>query len=196
MGSSITDLRDTFERAKMELEIHVNTSDLRTKELQKEVYIRQQMYQQACNGLSSDRIANALTVLEIVGLEQFDSQHKDDEQAIDDAILWFFNEGKFNRSYSLTSHRLGVKNYDGFYHQRCDCEYGFGPRHGTVVFSIGLRSEYRTLPKGVDSLPCALRDDCMYYLESLKQGYLTGDSCQDEGCPHYGTKHSHPTSKG
>lgn len=41
----------------------------------------------------------------------------------------------------LTSY-LGVKAYDQFASQAVTCQYGYGPRHGSVWFSIGLQPEY------------------------------------------------------
>jgi hypothetical protein len=37
---------------------------------------------------------------------------------------------------------IGAKRYEHF-HQRCDCEYGYGPTHGSVVFAVGLTREAR-----------------------------------------------------
>jgi len=31
---------------------------------------------------------------------------------------------------------FGIKNYAGFGDQRCDCEQGYGPTHGSIVFEI------------------------------------------------------------
>jgi len=49
---------------------------------------------------------------------------------------------KANPQQALRKHILGIKNYDGFGDQRCDCEYGFGPRHGHIVFSIERNCKY------------------------------------------------------
>jgi hypothetical protein len=38
---------------------------------------------------------------------------------------------------ALKAEYLGIKNYAHFGDQRCDCSYGYGPTHGTIVFSIG-----------------------------------------------------------
>lgn len=37
---------------------------------------------------------------------------------------------------------VGFKNYAGFGDQRCDCSYGHGPRHGSIVFEIGRGKNY------------------------------------------------------
>ncbi len=55
----------------------------------------------------------------------------------------------------------GVKIYSGFGEQRCDCEYGYGPRHGSIVFSVGLLNP-RT------ELTDEERDAAIYYLLNIK----------------------------
>lgn len=44
---------------------------------------------------------------------------------------------------ALQREYLGYKQYAGFGDQRCDCEYGMGPRHGSIVFDIGRTREAR-----------------------------------------------------
>lgn len=41
----------------------------------------------------------------------------------------------------------GYKNYAGFGDQRCDCEYGMGPRHGSIVFRIGRGNNFNPIKK-------------------------------------------------
>lgn len=60
---------------------------------------------------------------------------------------------------------FGCKDYSGFWGQGCDCEYGYGPSHGHIVFEIGLRLDAR---KAIDLISepdaCAI----VYYLNLLK----------------------------
>jgi hypothetical protein len=44
---------------------------------------------------------------------------------------------------TLQGRYIGVKNYSGFGDQREDHQYGMGPRHGDIVFRIGLTHEAR-----------------------------------------------------
>jgi hypothetical protein len=48
-----------------------------------------------------------------------------------------------NGDAALMKQYLGVKNYAGFGDQGCDTEYGYGPRHGHIVFKIGRTHESR-----------------------------------------------------
>lgn len=56
----------------------------------------------------------------------------------------------------------GAKNYEGFRHQRSDHPYNMGPRHGYIVFSIGLKHDYRGA-----GLTDEEKDSCLYYLNTL-----------------------------
>jgi len=60
------------------------------------------------------------------------------EKVIEDAIsrLQTDPENAFATGF------MGIKNYASFGDQRCDCEYGTGPRHGEIVFSIGRGKDY------------------------------------------------------
>jgi hypothetical protein len=44
----------------------------------------------------------------------------------------------------LKTKYFGNKRYDGFY-QRNDCEYGYGPKHGSIVERVGLRDTKKVL---------------------------------------------------
>lgn len=58
---------------------------------------------------------------------------------------------------------FGVKNYEGFGDQRNDSEYGMGPRHGSIVFSIGLAPDARK----PDYLDAEQIEAAVYYLHNL-----------------------------
>lgn len=57
----------------------------------------------------------------------------------------------------LKSQYIGIKNYGGFGDQRCDCEYGMCPRHGSIVFRIGRKNTEENLTE-------EQRNACIYYL--------------------------------
>lgn len=62
---------------------------------------------------------------------------------------------------AMSAGYFGIKNYSGFGDQRSDCEYGMGPRHGHIVFSIGRTAEGRK--GGVQ-----LGEDEVYLLECVR----------------------------
>lgn len=55
----------------------------------------------------------------------------------------------------------GNKQYSGYY-QRNDCEYGYGPSHGSTVDYIGLKNRTK-------ELTTEEQDACIYYLMNYKK---------------------------
>lgn len=55
----------------------------------------------------------------------------------------------------------GNKRYEGFY-QRTDCDYGMGPRHGSIVDRIELKVRDRELTDDE-------KDACIYYLKNYQK---------------------------
>lgn len=58
---------------------------------------------------------------------------------------------------------FGNKRYEGYY-QGTDCEYGMGPRHGSIVDQIGLKQSARTR-----DLTDEEKDACIYYLRNYEK---------------------------
>ena len=81
------------------------------------------------------------------------------KQSVEDAIAWFDSS---DARPDLRTAYVGVKNYSGFGDQRCDADYGYGPRHGHVVFEIGLRPDARKR-----DLTTEERNACIYYLRNI-----------------------------
>lgn len=67
----------------------------------------------------------------------------------------------------ISARYFGVKNYDGFGDQRTDCEYGMGPRHGSIVFSIGLTRALRDRIRTGPHLELEEIEDALYLLSAL-----------------------------
>lgn len=63
---------------------------------------------------------------------------------------------------------FGTKNYDRFYSQGLICEYGRGPRHGAVNFSIGLKREPRKRLLSGGVLTSDEIEAAVYYLTFLR----------------------------
>lgn len=51
---------------------------------------------------------------------------------------------------ALTEEYFGYKNYSGFGDQRSDHEYGYGPRHGSIVFSVRRVQGFKCNPEDLD----------------------------------------------
>lgn len=58
---------------------------------------------------------------------------------------------------------FGNKRYEGYY-QGTDCEYGMGPKHGSIVDEIGLKQSART-----KDLTDEEKDACIYYLRNYQK---------------------------
>lgn len=69
--------------------------------------------------------------------------------------------GGFKR---LRERQFGLKEYEQFEHQRCDCEYGYGPCHGCIMFEIGLNRDCL----GKQFTPEEI-EDAIYYIEKFME---------------------------
>ncbi len=138
------------------------------EKLDAELQVAQREYEILLSGLDIEKVQLAEDVLKVVIRDGFGSG--DDVSAVNDFIYWLASGEKAKDCiYSPMQAAYGTKNYDGFKHQRCDSKYGFGPRHGIVVFSVGLKSR--------EAEPTASeRAACIYYLELLKAGRLPSAS--------------------
>lgn len=63
----------------------------------------------------------------------------------------------------LKRYFIGNKRYEGFY-QECDWEYGYGPRHGSIVDKIGLTNDARKRDLTEEE-----KDACIYYLTNIEK---------------------------
>lgn len=62
---------------------------------------------------------------------------------------------------ALKGQYIGFKNYAHFGDQRCDGPAGTGPRHGSIVFSIGRNRSGEEVE--------TLDSDCIYFLECWRE---------------------------
>lgn len=108
-------------------------------------------------GLDLDRIARALEIIKVYG--SYARGGGDRSSVIRDAVDWLAT-GKCAAYRGLDGADLGTKNYDRWAGQRSDHEWG-GPRHGSIVFQIGLRD--RKAPLTDDQ-----RSDAIYFLLNIE----------------------------
>ena len=86
-------------------------------------------------GLDIGRIQRANELIHIEGTCTGTERRQATEDAVRDIA-----EGP----RKLREEYVGVKNYAGFGDQREDHRYGYGPRHGSIVFRIELSREARS----------------------------------------------------
>ena len=129
-----------------------------------EISEAERIYLLALAGLNIEIVKKAEEILFVRGLENFPQGA--DMDCVNDALKWFSGAEMGNIYLDLKQYAFGTKNYGRWTHQREDHQYGYGPRHGSTVFAIGLQEPSR-------ELSAEERDACIYYLESLKQGFLS-----------------------
>jgi hypothetical protein len=83
---------------------------------------------------------------------------------------------------ALQARYFGIKNYASFGDQREDHEYGYGPKHGTIVFRIERQSVMRGASASGSRKP--LDGDAVYYLEAYRDfGTIPWEHDRDQsGC--------------
>lgn len=101
--------------------------------------------------LDLERIKRAEQILELRVHDKYF-----DRSVVVDAIKDIIKETpQMNERY------FGSKNYSGWINQRSDHTYFYGPTHGTIVCSVGLKKDYR---KGLSD---EQKENCLYYLNLL-----------------------------
>ncbi|MDX1806567.1 MAG: hypothetical protein R3267_06050 [Paenisporosarcina sp.] len=105
------------------------------------------------NNFDLNKIFIAETILEFSN--GFKRKHKNVIQtAINDVV---------NNFNLMRKEYFGIKDYSGFVGQEVQCHYGYGPKHGYVVFSIGIKKDVRQKEITEEE-----QDACVYYLNHLK----------------------------
>jgi hypothetical protein len=102
-------------------------------------------------GFDIEKVKMAESVLAIYGLK-----NEYDQSPVNQAI-----KDIAQGCETISKMYFGVKNYSGYVHQGCNCEYGYGPTHGSIVFSVGLKNP--KIPLTEEQVEC-----CLYYLNAIK----------------------------
>lgn len=109
------------------------------------------------NGLDSEKIVLAESMVSVMGWENFGKGKT--VQAYDDSIYDVAAGGE-----KILNGFFGCKDYSGWVCQRCDCEYGMGPRHGSIVFKISLTYDYQLTAKEIGEISEDDRNVILWYL--------------------------------
>ncbi len=118
------------------------THKAESSRLHTEIMNRQAILSVAHHGFDPDKIALAKSVIYVT---DYRDGGQDWRSCISEAVE-FLATGKpqYNSHYHDLWHvYFGTKNYDRWTGQRSDHDYGFGPRHGSNCFSVGLTSDVR-----------------------------------------------------
>ena len=108
-------------------------------------------------GADIEKVKVAQSILEVKGLRRIgdgDTVSKIND-AIKDIASGFV---KIRKEY------FGCKDYECFLCQGCNCEYGYSPKHGSIVFKIGLKQDKRNAEFTLEEI-----EACLYYLYNLQR---------------------------
>lgn len=113
------------------------------------------------NGVDLVKIQLAEHVIFVSGSDQL---YGDDSRAVRDAIADLAQ----NRGANLRKGYFGTKNYDRWSHQGVGLtRYGYGPKHGAIVFSVGI---VPTMREGARELKDEEIEAALYLLHQLLEG--------------------------
>lgn len=150
----------TLQQLELDLDILLKRKDALQKEftdckiiIDKEIQNLQTTIQLIIKGFSPEKIEEARKIIYIYGLHHYG--YGDTKKAVEDAINALAHGGE-----SLYTQYIGCKNYAG-YCLREDHPYGYSPKHGSIVFKIGLRDpSYILASQDIEA--------CLYYLNTIK----------------------------
>lgn len=142
MTNNLTETVRELSKFRVMLAEHTKASDAETKRLLSEVRHYEDIVKMVEAGIDHEKISLARAVLSIYGL--YKDGGTDRDTVIRDAVNQLATGIPAREHYSdLWIQRLGTKNYDGWRGQRSDHEYGYGPRHGSICFGVGIVDSVR-----------------------------------------------------
>lgn len=147
------------------LEAHIKASREEESRLRHEIEKRLAVLNMAEAGIDTEKVALAETILIV---SDYSLGGADRESARLDAIKQLSTGKPIRPHYGdLWKVYFGTKNYDRWHGQRCDCEYGYGPRHGSICFTIRITEQARK--RGQDDLTADEVEAAIYYLLNLER---------------------------
>jgi hypothetical protein len=114
-----------------------------------------------CN-VDLPKVALARTIIDVRGL--YEKAGEERGYAVEESIQRIANGGE-----KMRERFMGTKCYDRWHGQSVDMEYGYGPKHGSIIFAIEMRRDVRQRPKDQPLLTEEEQDAVIYYLRCLKQ---------------------------
>jgi len=161
----IVEERNAFQA---QLVAHEDAAKAESARIRAEIVALQTLLNNAQAGLDADKIETARAVLNVRGT--YAKAGEDRASVIQDAINWLAT-GKCSAYQGLDTVSFGTKSYDRWHGQRCDCSPGCGPRHGSIIFQVGLKDREREL--SADE-----REAAIYYLINLERAQTAASDAQ------------------
>lgn len=163
----LTTAAQEMHQLRRELEQHIASSKTREDELRGQIKLRANVLSSAEQGIDVEKVGLAKTVIYVSGA--YDRAGEDRASVIHDAVKQLATGEPIRPFYGdLWSHYFGTKNYDRWSGQRCDCQYGYGPGHGSIVFRVGIIEDVRENRAQAD-LTAEEVEAAIYYLTNIKR---------------------------
>ena len=163
--ATLTETVQEYYKAVAELKEFREETKKHEEKLRTKVKSFARLINEAQSGLDSSKIDSALEILAIRG--RYEHGGDDRASVISDAMKQLATEESFGFYKDLWRGYFGTKNYSGWRGQRSDHEYGFGPKHGSVCFSVGLRKDVREREN--KKLTTSEIEACLYYLTNIER---------------------------
>lgn len=161
MPTNLTATIQQIDRLTKELAAHEAAAQRRSAELTGEIVAHRTILARSEAGLDLEKITLAETFLSVGDYSRAGDERNTPRQ---DAIKWFAGTLDTRGGYDDLRHAyFGTKSYDRWHGQAITCSYGMGPRHGSVIFRIGLSEEARKRDLTDDE-----REAAIYYLVNLE----------------------------
>jgi hypothetical protein len=151
-------------RLSNELATHLAGAKREEARLRAEIQVADAAVRVGAEGFDLARIALAEKTLAVLG--SYAKAGQDRASVVSDAIAQIAT-GEKQGYRGLWLEAFNTKDYAHWHGQRSDHEYGFGPKHGSIIFSVGLSSQVRQ--REVKELTDAEKDACVYYLTNLER---------------------------
>lgn len=160
-----------------ELAKHISSAKDKEAQIRKEIELATIVLASSANGIDHDKISLAKNVIYVRG--QYERAGSDRESVIQDAIKQLSTGIPPREIYGdLWRVSFGTKNYASWSGQRSDHEYGYGPKHGSICFEVGLVRSVRENKKYSDLLPEEI-EAAIYYLTNIKLVQLSEKEAKD-----------------
>jgi hypothetical protein len=164
---NLTEAAKTKFELQAELAAHIAASKQREAELRSGIEKASVVLASSASGIDHDKIALAKTVIYVRGL--FEHGGRDRDSVIQDAIKQLSTGVAIREIFGdLWRVSFGTKNYAQWSGQRSDHDYGYGPKHGSICFAVGLTDSVRKEKKHSDLLPEEI-EATVYYLTNIQR---------------------------
>lgn len=149
------------------LAVHIDNAKREEARLREEIRQRRSILEMSAAGIDFDKVALAKTILTVRGT--YADGGADRASVVSDAVKQLATGKPVREHYGdLWRVFFGTKSYDRWYGQRCDCEYGYGPSYGSIIFDVGLTDAVRQSRTHADLTSDEI-EACIYYLTNLER---------------------------